>query len=60
MVEIYREQRVDRKEAPFQSVKRTASTSLKALNHLVSQKRKKPWQALGQFRFFIYKLGSAI
>ena len=60
MVEIYREQRVQRKEAPFQNVNRTASTFLKALNHLGSQKRKRPWQALRQFRFFIYKLGPAI
>ena len=37
MVEIYREQRVERKEAPFQNVNRTASTFLKVLNHLGSQ-----------------------
>ena len=33
MVEIYREQRVDRKEAPFKNVKRTASSFLNNNNN---------------------------
>lgn len=56
---IYREQRVSRKGAVFQNVKRTASTSLKALNHLGAQKRKDHGRLLVNFFFSYYKLEPA-